>query len=147
MKLKLSRSLTLALLAGLGVTSRAHAQAYAPMPAPIATGILNVNVPSQSLDERASPHTSIEYRVARPQASILYEVDSSDSVDTTGKRSNPAIRGAVIGGAVVGLAAAVYAYHGPYEDEQCIGCAVGGFVMGAVVGAVIGGFIGSALGN
>jgi hypothetical protein len=58
-----------------------------------------------------------------------------------------AIRGAVIGAAVVGAAGAVLAVGlcGDYGGEDCLPRAFGGFVLGATIGAVLGGFIGDAL--
>jgi hypothetical protein len=58
-----------------------------------------------------------------------------------------AIRGAVIGAAVVGAAGAVLAVGlcTDYSDENCLPRAFGGFVLGATIGAVLGAFIGDAL--
>lgn len=147
MKPRIIRSLAFVLVASLAALTSTSAQVRPPMPAPSATTLLQVNAPNLDFEAWASPPMPVEHPIARPQASILFKTDRYEPADTTSKRNNPALRGAVIGGSIVGLAAAVYAYHGPFENEKCFGCAVGGFVVGAVVGSVIGGFIGSAIGN
>lgn len=91
-------------------------------------------------------------RIARisPLPSILFHRDAAGGppgalADTTDAYKNHAITGALVGGVVVGTAGAVLFYLGPFGNEKCVPCALGGFILGGVVGAVVGGLIGGQI--
>jgi hypothetical protein len=72
------------------------------------------------------------------------------AIDTLWVRGGSAMHGAVIGGAIVGSFAAIFAaaWIGSCETSDCgsVPIAVlGGFLAGGTVGATLGGFIGSSV--
>lgn len=77
-------------------------------------------------------------------------MQAGDTTQSGGKSA--AMKGAIIGGVVLGTAVAVAGYQfcqGSESNDDCGGLLgiAGGFAIGAVVGAVLGGFIGSAVGD